>query len=61
MAPPFMGMPMTGRVEFPAKAPAKWAAMPAAQISTPKPFFRASRANSAAAAGVRWALRMWAS
>ena len=34
MAPPFMGMPITGRVELPAKAPARWAAMPAAQMST---------------------------
>ena len=52
---------MTGRVELPAKAPARWAAMPAAQMSTPKPLARALRANSAAAAGVRWAESMCAS
>ena len=52
---------MTGRVVLAAKAPARWAAMPAAQMSTPKSFSRAVLANSAAAAGVRWALRMWAS
>ena len=52
---------MTGRVVLAAKAPARWAAMPAAQISTPKPLARADAANSAAWAGVRWALRMWAS
>ena len=40
---------------------AKNAAVLAAQISTPKPFFLARLANSAAAAGVRWALKMWAS
>ena len=49
---------MTGRVEFPAKAPARWAAMPAAQMSTPKPLALAFLAKSAAAAGVRWALSM---
>ena len=41
IAPPFMGMPMTGRVVLAATAPARWAAMPAAQMMTPKPLFRA--------------------
>ena len=35
MAPPFIGMPTTGRVVLAAKAPAKCAAMPAAQRMTP--------------------------
>ena len=37
------------------------AAMPAAQIKAPKPFFRAFLAKSAAWTGVRWALMIWAS
>ena len=37
IAPPFMGMPMTGRVVLAAKAPARCAAMPAAHRMTPKP------------------------
>ena len=61
IAPPFIGMPMTGRVVFAAKAPARWAAMPAAQRMTPKPLALAFFANSAASAGVRWADRMCAS
>ena len=61
MAPPFMGMPITGRVVLAAKAPARCAAMPAAHRITPKPLARALLANSAASAGVRCAERMCAS
>ena len=42
---------MTGRVVLPAKAPARCAAMPAAQMITPNPPARAPLAKSAAAAG----------
>ena len=52
---------MTGRVVFPASTPARWAAMPAAAMMTPKPASRAPWAKAMAASGVRWALRMWAS
>ena len=34
-------MPITGKVVCAAAAPAKWAAMPAAQMSTPNPCSRA--------------------
>ena len=52
---------MTGSVVLAAKAPARWAAMPAAHRMTPKPLAFAFRANSAASAGVRCADRMCAS
>lgn len=61
MAPPFMGMPITGSVVLAAKAPARWAAMPAAHRMTPKPLAFALLANAAASAGVRCADRMCAS
>ena len=49
-------MPTTGSTVFAAMLPARWAAIPAAAMITPKPFSAARFANSAAAAGVRWAL-----
>ena len=55
-APPLTGMPTTGSTVFAAMLPARWAAIPAAAMITPKPFSAARFANSAAAAGVRWAL-----
>ena len=61
MAPPFIGMPTTGSVVLAAKAPARWAAIPAAHRMTPYPLARADFAKAAAASGVRWAERMWAS
>ena len=51
----FTGMPITGKVVWAAKTPAKCAAFPAAAMMTPKPFSRAVLENSAAASGVRWA------
>ena len=51
----FTGMPITGRVVWAASAPARCAALPAAAISTPKPFSRAVEAKAAASAGVRCA------
>ena len=50
---PFRGV--NGSVVFAAMAPARCAAIPAAQIIAPKPFSLAFSANRAAASGVRWA------
>ncbi len=47
-----IGSPITGRTVLAASAPARCAALPAAAISTPKPFFSACCAKSAASAGV---------
>ena len=49
---------IAGRVVLAAKAPARWAAMPAAAIMTPKPWLRAFRAKLRASSGVRWAENM---
>ena len=50
-----MGMPMTGSVVAAARAPARWAAIPAAAMMTPKPLALALRAKALASSGVRWA------
>ena len=50
-----MGIPITGRVVPAAMAPARWAAIPAAAMITPKPFSFAVVLNSLASTGVRWA------
>ena len=49
------GMPITGRVVLAARAPARWAALPAAAMMTPKPFSCAVREKAPACSGVRWA------
>ena len=49
------GMPITGSVVCAARTPPRCAAFPAADKITPKPFFFAFPANSAASAGVRCA------
>ena len=46
------GIPITGRVVFAAMAPARCAAIPAAQIRTPKPLSAALSAKSRASTGV---------
>ena len=50
-----MGIPITGRVVFAAIAPARCAALPAAQIIAPNPFSRAFSAKDFACSGVRCA------
>ncbi len=47
------GIPITGRVVCAARTPARWAALPAAAMSTANPFSRALAANWQAIAGVR--------
>ena len=55
------GIPITGSIVFAARTPARCAAMPAAAIITPNPFFTALAENSIAASGVRCALITWTS
>ena len=52
-APPPQGMPMTGRVQLAARAPARWAAIPAAAMRQENPLSRADAANSLASFGQR--------
>jgi hypothetical protein len=53
--PLLMGSPITGTVVWAAKKPARWAAPPAAAITTLIPRSRTPAANSATSCGVRWA------
>jgi hypothetical protein len=55
--PEATGIPMTGRLVRAATAPARWAAMPAAQIITLRPRWRAVPAYSETPSGLRWAER----
>ena len=57
-AEPEMGMPMTGRMVRAATAPARCAAMPAAQIKTWAPFASSSAMICSVLSGVRWAEEM---
>ena len=56
-----MGMPITGSVVWAARTPARWAALPAAAMMTPKPASLAPAEKAAAASGVLWADMTWAS
>src|SRR5215203_1312011 len=55
--PAAIGIPMTGRFVLAATAPARWAAIPAAQIKTLMPRPGAEATYSATASGLRWADR----
>ena len=49
------GMPITGFVVRAATAPARWAAMPAAQMKTSQPSASSRSTRAAVRSGVRWA------